>query len=45
MRRLIGRLICKWKGHKRGRRVECLDNGKVKVFECPRCERRTQYKA
>lgn len=43
---MIGRLICWWKQkHLRGKRVECLSNGAIKVFQCPRCKRRTEYKA
>ena len=46
MRLLLGRFLCWRKGrHMRGKRVECLDNGKIKVFACPRCGRRTEYKA
>jgi hypothetical protein len=44
MKQLIARLVCRWKGHRRGRRIESLENGKVKIFECPRCMRRTEYK-
>jgi hypothetical protein len=44
MKRLIARLVCRWKGHRRGRRIECQGNGTVKIFECPRCLRRTEYK-
>jgi len=43
---LLGRFLCWWKGkHLRGKRVECLSNGSIKVFKCPRCKRRTEYKA
>lgn len=42
---MLAKLICFFKGHKRGKRVESLSNGTVKVFECPRCGRRTEYKA
>ena len=40
---MIAWLICKWKGHKRGTQV-ALENG-MRVFACPRCGRRTMYKA
>jgi hypothetical protein len=43
---MIGRLICWWKGkHVRGKRIDALENGKVKRFQCPRCKRVTEYKA
>ncbi len=42
---MISKLICLIYGHKRGKRVESMSNGTVKVFECPRCHRKTQYKA
>lgn len=45
MRKLIGAIVCRMKGHRRGRRVECQENGTVKIFECPRCGRRKEYKA
>ena len=45
LRKFIGALICRFKGHRRGRRVECQDNGSRKIFECPRCLRRTEYKS
>lgn len=43
MRLLWGRLVCRLRGHLRGRRVEVQENGKKKYFECPRCGRRTSY--
>lgn len=42
---MISKLICFFRGHKRGKRVDSQDNGKLKVFACPRCGRRTEYKA
>ena len=43
---MIGKFLCWWNGkHLRGKRVECQDNGQIKVFACPRCGRRTQYRA
>lgn len=44
MRALVNRLICRIKGHRRGKRVECRENGSIKVFACPRCGRRREYK-
>ena len=41
MRRLIGRIICRWKGHLRGRLVS--KDQTHKRFKCPRCERMTIY--
>lgn len=43
--RFIGQLVCRFKGHLRGRRIQSLDNGATKRFECPRCLRTTTYKA
>ena len=45
IRKLLGRLVCWRHGHRRGRRIESLDNGRTKRFQCPRCERITEYKA
>lgn len=43
---MIGRLKCWWtKKHKRGKFLRAEDNGRVKVFACPRCSRETKYKA
>lgn len=43
---LSGRFLCWWKGkHIRGRRVRAEENGAVKYFQCPRCQRETSYKA
>ena len=43
---MIGRLKCWWTGkHLRGKRIESLDNGATKRFQCPRCHRITSYKA
>jgi hypothetical protein len=44
MKQLIGKIVCHFRGHLRGRRIESQENGKVKIFECPRCFRRTEYK-
>lgn len=41
MRLLIARLVCRWKGHRRGRLVS--KDQTHKKFECPRCERTTTY--
>lgn len=41
MRKLIARLICRWKGHRRGRLVS--QDQTHKTFECPRCGRNTIY--
>jgi hypothetical protein len=45
---IFGALICKWKGHKRGRPI---DTGGLlgvhpdrRFFECPRCGHVTSYK-
>lgn len=40
---MISRIWCWWKGHKRGKFLRAEDNGRVKVFGCPRCERETRY--
>lgn len=40
---MIARLTCWWNGHKRGKFLRAEDNGRVKVFGCPRCERETRY--
>ena len=42
MMQLFARLVCWHKGHKRGKLVQTTAHGKV--FECPRCKRRTTYK-
>lgn len=42
---MIAKLMCWWKGHKRGKFLRAEDNGRVKVFSCPRCGRETSYKA
>ena len=42
---MIGRIVCYFKGHLRGKRIESLDNGATKRFQCPRCSRITSYKA
>lgn len=43
---MIGKLLCWWKKqHKRGRFVRAEENGRVKVFSCPRCHRETSYRA
>ena len=38
---MISKLICYFKGHKRGKLIRALDNGRVKFFACPRCSRET----
>lgn len=42
---MIGKILCWWKGHQRGKRIESLENGQIKRFQCPRCKRVTTYKA
>lgn len=47
---MIAKLICWWKGHRRGRRVPPLRVGTATtLFQCPRCHatwsRRTKAKA
>ena len=42
---MIYRLICWFKGHRRGKFVRAEDHGKVKVYACPRCRRETTYRA
>lgn len=37
-------LYCRWKGHRRGKFLRAEDNGRTKVFGCPRCRRETRYK-
>lgn len=39
---MIAKLICWWRGHKRGRPVR-IENG-VRVLSCPRCGRETRRK-
>lgn len=34
---MIDRLKCWWYGHKRGKRIEVLDNGTTKRYQCSRC--------
>lgn len=41
---MISKLICLFKGHKRGKRVREEENGRVKFFACPRCSRETSYR-
>lgn len=43
MRSLIARLVCRFKGHKRGRLLRAEDNGTTKIFGCPRCNREKRY--
>lgn len=40
---MIARLICWWKGHKRGKFLRAENNGRTKIFGCPRCKRETRY--
>ncbi len=43
---MIGRLQCWWKKkHVRGKFLRAEDNGRTKIFACPRCGRETNYKA
>lgn len=43
---MVGRIICWWKkAHKRGKFLRAEDNGRVKIYACPRCGRTTTYKA
>lgn len=37
---LIKNTICRWKGHRRGRRIESASGplGNANRFECPRCK-------
>lgn len=42
---MIGKILCWWHGHRRGKFVRAENNGAVKVYACPRCRRETQYKA
>lgn len=42
---MIAKLICLFKGHKRGKFVRAEENGRVKVYGCPRCSRETRYKS
>jgi len=44
---ILGRIVCLFKGHKRGkfsRTVEVEPNIRVGIFACPRCGRETRYK-
>lgn len=43
--KLLLRIVCAFKGHRRGKRVRAESNGAVKFFQCPRCGRETSYKA
>jgi hypothetical protein len=40
--KLIGRIVCLFRGHRRGHYVS--DTPTHKVFRCPRCGRETRYK-
>jgi hypothetical protein len=40
---MISRLLCWWKGHRRGKFLRAEDNGRTKVFACPRCKREKRY--
>lgn len=48
MKKLLGSLICRFRGHLRGKLVtdENLDEqGRVvRTFRCPRCARKTMYR-
>lgn len=39
---MIGKLICFFKGHKRGKLVSQV--GDLRTFHCPRCGHETRYK-
>lgn len=41
MKTLLGKLLCRVLGHKRGRTVAIVAN--LKTCACPRCGRQTQY--
>ena len=48
---ILGRIICMFKGHKRGKRVADHDTkadfGRITThfaYQCPRCGRETRYK-
>lgn len=41
--KLIGRIVCMFKGHRRGVRVFTPDGGH-RVFACPRCGNERRYK-
>ena len=43
--KLIGRLVCAYKGHKRGRLIEVDEARATRTTECPRCGRRIERKA
>ena len=43
--KLIGSLVCRFRGHRRGKRVRAEQNGTHKFYQCPRCGRETSYKA
>lgn len=45
MKLFIARLICKFTSHRRGKFLRAEDNGRVKIFGCPRCRREKRYKA
>ena len=44
--KLIGRIVCFFKGHKRGKfiREADIDGDLYRLYNCPRCERETRYK-
>ena len=51
MKRLLGMMLCRWKGHLRGRRAFALPepenaeiNAHLLIIECPRCGARWQRK-
>lgn len=41
---MLAKLKCWFKGHKRGKFLRAEENGRTKVFGCPRCGRETSYK-
>jgi hypothetical protein len=41
---MISRLLCWWKGHRRGKFLRAEDNGNARRFSvCPRCKREKRY--
>jgi transcription elongation factor Elf1 len=44
--KLIGRIVCLFKGHKRGKRqpINSPADVEVAIFACPRCGHQTRYK-
>lgn len=47
--KLIGKIVCLFKGHKRGKRVyghpsATAYSDNVRIYACPRCSNETRYK-